>query len=109
VKRYRTLVQRRVLSTVRQMQFSREECGHDAEGYLSLCSGNLTHTLRTLRRRSLIEPYEVREPDGYYTDIRLTTAGLFALGYGLGPSKCGLPQHAEPERAQPSPNPEGSS
>lgn len=28
---------------------------------------------------------------------------------GLGPSKCRLPGSAEPERAQPSPNPEGSS
>jgi DNA-binding MarR family transcriptional regulator len=74
-----TLTQRRVLSTVRRMQISTEEMGHDAEGDLSLYSGNLTHTLRTLRKRGLIEPYGVREPDGYYADLYLTRAGFEAL------------------------------
>jgi DNA-binding MarR family transcriptional regulator len=101
-----TLTQRRVLSTVRRMQFSAEGCAHDAEGDLSLCSGNLTHTLRTLRRRGLIQPYEVREPDGYYTNVRLTPGGLAAFSETKpGPSKCRPPSSAEPETAEPSPNP----
>jgi DNA-binding PadR family transcriptional regulator len=61
------------------MQDGPDEYGHDAEGDLSLWSGNLTHTLRVLRRRGLIEDYDVMEPDMYYTNVRLTAAGREAL------------------------------
>ena len=71
--------QRLILETVKRMQDGPDEYGHDAEGDLSMCTGNLTRTLRTLRRRGLIFNYEVMEPDYYYTNVRLTDAGREAL------------------------------
>lgn len=74
-----TSAQRRILNTVGRMQDGPDEYAHDAEGDLSMASGNLTHTLRTLRRRGLIDSYTVREPDDYYTEVRLTAQGRKAV------------------------------
>jgi DNA-binding MarR family transcriptional regulator len=76
--------QRHVMLTIRQMQLGSEGCGHDAEGDLSICTGNLTRVLRTLYRNGLIEDYDVMEPDGYYTEVRLTRAGFEAIRPRLG-------------------------
>jgi hypothetical protein len=78
-RRSLTASQRRVLSIVQRQQDGPDEYGHDAEGDLSLCSGNLALTLRTLRRRGLIESYCVREPDFYYTEVIISAAGREAL------------------------------
>lgn len=70
-----TDVQRRVLRIIKRQEDGLDGHGHDAEGDLSLCSGNLTRTLSTLRSNGYIESYTVREPDGYFTEIVLTRAG----------------------------------
>lgn len=71
--------QRWVLEAVQRMQDGPDEYGHDAEGDLSMCTGNLTRTLRVLRGRGLIDGFAVREPDDYYTEIRLTPTGREAI------------------------------
>jgi DNA-binding MarR family transcriptional regulator len=78
-RRSLTASQRRVLTIVQRQQDGPDEYGHDAEGDLSLCTGNLTHTLRTLRKRGLLVSYAVREPDDYYTEVLISAAGREAL------------------------------
>jgi hypothetical protein len=68
----------RVLRTIDRMEQSNEEVGHDLEGDLSICTGNLPWTEVSLERRGLLTRELVPEglyvPEGYYL-YRLTDAG----------------------------------
>jgi len=72
----------RLLATIDRMEHSNEEVGHDLEGDLSVCTGNLPATEASLERRGLLTRELVPEglyvAEGYYL-YRLTDAGREAL------------------------------